>query len=66
MSLCEDRIMLFSKEVGAGTVKHPVDACKETYVGSYSEPPYTNLSDSEFLAGESERDTREKEGMSKC
>ena len=52
-------------EISRDMVMTALDACKETYVGSYSEPPYTNLSDSEFLAGESERDPGKTEGMSK-
>ena len=52
-------------EISKDMVMTALDACKETYVGSYSEPPYKNLSDSEFLAGESERDPGKTEGMSK-
>ena len=44
-------------------VRTALDACKETYVGSYSKPPHVPLSDEEWVAGKPEPDPRQ--GMSK-
>ena len=52
-------------EISRDMVMTALDACKETYVGSYSESPHEKLNDTEWLAGLAERDPRKTEGMSK-
>ena len=46
-------------EINKGMVRMALDACKETYVGSYSKPPHKPLRDEEWLAGKPEPDSRE-------
>ena len=46
-------------EINKAMVRMALDACKETYVGSYSKPPHDPLSDDEWLSGKPEPDSRE-------
>ena len=55
-----------ANDISKDMVKTAYDACKETTVGSWSKDPYETLNDTEWLAGESERDENETKGMSKC
>ena len=60
-----DKTFWEKNDISKRMVMTALDACKETYVGSYSKPPHEPLSDQEWLAGESERDPCKTAGMSK-